>query len=41
LHLDDSLIRAAGLDVQGEPLVLASERLEVQGYALGRVSPES
>ena len=37
LHLDDSTIRAAGLDVRGEPLVLASEHVAVEGYGLGKV----
>lgn len=34
LHLDDSLISAAGVRVAGEPLVLASTHLAVEGRSL-------
>ncbi len=34
LHLDDSLIRAAGLTVRGQPIAFASDRIDVTGDAL-------
>lgn len=34
LHLDDTLIEAAGVKVSGPPIAYASDHLEVQGYAL-------
>jgi uncharacterized protein YqjF (DUF2071 family) len=34
LDLDDSLVRAAGLRVSGEPIALAGDRLEVEGFKL-------
>lgn len=37
LHIEDSLIAAAGLSVSGEPIAFASEHVEVEGFALERV----
>jgi len=34
LHLDDTMIAAAGLQVSGPPIIHASERLVVEGYGL-------
>jgi uncharacterized protein len=35
-HLDDRLVRAGGIDPLGEPIVFASPRLVVDGFALQR-----
>ena len=34
LEMDDTLIAAAGLGVEGPPIVMASNLLEVEGYGL-------
>lgn len=34
VHLNDTLITAAGVEVSGPPMLLASDRLEVQGFPL-------
>jgi len=37
LALDDTLVAAAGLKVEGAPIVMASDRLEVEGFGLRTV----
>ena len=37
LELDDTLVSAAGLQVTGAPIAMASEHLAVEGFALGRM----
>ncbi len=39
LHLDDTLLLAAGVQAHGTPVAFASDHLEVEGYPLGRVQP--